>query len=137
MGMIPAITQPTRIMQSTANLIDNIFIGGKLKCNFYALLLLEDASDHLPTLVLLKQTKLRDKVPLIFKSRSLNERKLSQIHKDLKDKDLNGILHHGNCSDNFDSFCATIKESMDIITPVKQVQILEKRKYMEPWMNKG
>ena len=78
--LIPTITRPTRITQSTAMLIDNIFISGVLQRLFDSLIiLLEDTPDHMPTLVLMKQTKLRNKKPLCFESRSLNDVKLARI----------------------------------------------------------
>ena len=56
---IPTVTRPTRITQTTASLIDNVFVTGNLQKNFDSLFLLDDMSDHLPSLVLLKQTKLK------------------------------------------------------------------------------
>ena len=43
----PVITRPTRITQNSATLIDNTYISNNL--------LIEDISDHLPTVALLKQ----------------------------------------------------------------------------------
>ena len=40
-------------------------------------------SDHLPTLTLLRQTKLKNTNPLIFKSRNLNEKRINQINQSL------------------------------------------------------
>ena len=72
-NILPAITRPTRITQTSATLIDNVFISEKLHCTFGLAVLLSDISDHLPSLVLLKQTKLLNKEPLEFESRTLNK----------------------------------------------------------------
>ena len=45
----------------TASLIDNVFVMKTLHNNFDSLILIDDMSDHLPSLVLLKQTKICDK----------------------------------------------------------------------------
>jgi len=48
-GFLPSITIPTRITQNSASLIDNIFI--KLsRCEHYSKVILDDISDHFPTL---------------------------------------------------------------------------------------
>ena len=94
-----------RITNTTATLIDNVFISGVLQHNFDSLILLEDISDHLPTVVLMKQTKMRDKTSLNFETRSLNESKLSHIKDNLKSKDWNGVLRSSDCNENFDTFC--------------------------------
>ena len=54
--LVPSITRPTRITNSMATLIDNIFISKLLQRSFDSMILLEDISDHLPSLVLMKQT---------------------------------------------------------------------------------
>ena len=49
----PIITRPTRIMQTSATLIDNVFISKDLHKCFDSGILLSDILDHLPYLVLL------------------------------------------------------------------------------------
>ena len=63
-----AITRPSRITQTSATLIDNVFLSEILYRQFDSALLIRDISDHLPSLVLIKQTKLMDKTPIEFKS---------------------------------------------------------------------
>ena len=103
--LVPMITCLTRITNSTATLIDNVFISGALQHDFDSLILLEDTSDHLPSMVLLRQTKMCDKTALQFETRSLNETKLGKIKDDRKQKDWNGLLRSNNCNVNFDTFC--------------------------------
>ena len=70
-GLLPTITQPTRITQQSATLIDNIFISEVLQHNFDSAILIHDMSDHLPTLALMKQTKITNKNPIEFNSISV------------------------------------------------------------------
>ena len=70
-----------RITQSSATLIDNMFISTLLQHNFDSALLLENMSDNLPILTLLKQTKVTNKEPLYFESRHLNDAKLAKIRQ--------------------------------------------------------
>ena len=72
-NMVPTITRPTRITNTGATLIDNTFISEELQKNFASTILVEDISDHIPSLTLLRQTKLE------FESRNLTDEKIVQI----------------------------------------------------------
>ena len=134
--LIPTITRPTRITKTSATLIDNVFISKMLQESFDSMILIEEISDHLPSLVLMKQTKLRNKDPLQFKSRKLTEDKIQNIKDELKQKDWNGILRSDNVNINFDNFCTELDTTMEKFAPIKEVRISWKRKYIEPWMSK-
>ena len=99
--MWPTITRPTRITQTSATLIDNIFINSRLHRQFDSMLILDDISDHLPSLVLLKQTKIKNKEPIEFKSRKLTEANFATIRCSLNQVDWNGILNSNDCNVNF------------------------------------
>ena len=120
-NMIPTITRPTRITNTTAILIDNLYISGKIQRNYESHLILSDISDHLPSLLLLKQTKVKDKTPIEFKSRNLNDDKIMKINNELKCIDWNGLLNSNNCNANFNTFCSEIKTTMDKVAPVKTI----------------
>ena len=61
LNLWPVITRPTRITQRTATLIDNIHISKNLQCSFDSAIIIDDISDYLPTVALLRQTKVVDK----------------------------------------------------------------------------
>ena len=67
-NLLPMITRPTCITHSSATLTDNIFVREKLHRFYESVIILDDMSDHLPMLTILKQTKLLDKEPLEFES---------------------------------------------------------------------
>ena len=58
LNLYPTITRPSRITHHSATLIDNIYVSDQLHRSFDSMLLINDMSDHLPTVTLLKQTKL-------------------------------------------------------------------------------
>ena len=87
LGLWPNITQPSRIMQRSATLIDNIFISPKFQQSYNSALLLADILDHLPLLILVKQSKPRNKELITFQSRGLTEGKMSQIKYKLSQHD--------------------------------------------------
>ena len=55
--MLPVITKPTRITDTSATLIDNIFISGKLQKAYHSEIIISDMSDHLPTVIKLLNVK--------------------------------------------------------------------------------
>ena len=109
--MHPTITRPTRITNTTATLIDNIFIDKQLFRSFDSCILLEDISDHLPSLAMLKQTKVLNSAPIEFKSRSLNEAKIQQVRDKLFNVDWIGELNSKDVNVNFERLLNIIKNN--------------------------
>ena len=64
LGLYPTVSRPTCITKSTATLIDNILVSQnlieKLTCN----VILDDISDHLPTILSLRGMNLAKSEPL-------------------------------------------------------------------------
>ena len=136
-SMLPTITRPTRITSSSAMLIDNVFISEKLQRNFDSCVLINDMSDNLQTITLLKQTKLVDKTPLVYKSRKLTNDKIESIKQRLKEIDWNGILNSEDCNANFNIFHKELTDVMDNVAPEVTIRISGHRKFVEPWMITG
>ena len=122
-NMLLTITRPTRITTNSVMLIDNIFVSEKLQKNFDSCILVNNMSDHLPILTLLKQTKLIDRSPLIYQSRKLTNKKIETIKYTLQETDWNGILNKDNCSENFDVFYKELSNIMAAIAPIVTVRI--------------
>ena len=55
---LPSITRPTRITKTSATLIDNIFVPTTWTLSFNSYLLVDDMSDHLPVIVVLRNVEL-------------------------------------------------------------------------------
>ena len=51
--MMLTITRSTRVTRTSATLIDNVFISKRLHTHFSSLILIDDISDHFPSLVFL------------------------------------------------------------------------------------
>ena len=134
LNIFPTITRPTRITQTSATLIDNVFVSSKLHHSFASGIIISDISDHLPTLTLLKQTRLAEVTPLEFESRNLNEQKIQELNTHLQDIDWNGHLTSNDVSENFNRLHTIIKNTLDDKAPKRTVRISRKRKFTEPWM---
>ena len=104
----PTITHPTRICHNAATLIDNVFVSKNLHKFFESAILVEDISDHLPLLILLKQTKLICNKPIEFKTRKLNAKNIKLIKYKLYQVDCTKHLSSNSCSENFDFFATKI-----------------------------
>ena len=137
LGLNPTITRPTRITHQTATLIDNILISEDLHRNFESTILLEDISDHLPTLTMLKQTRLLKREPLTFESRCLNEGKLRTVNTRLMQVDWIGVLTGMTSDKKFSQFSHKLEDVLNDVAPLKSVRISTKWRFIEPWMTKG
>ena len=136
-GLWPVITRPTRITQRSATLIDNIYISKNLQHKFDSAILVDDISDHLPLVALLRQTKITDMSPIEFMSHSLNNTKISRIHLKLHTTDWNGLLNSDDINDNTNRFMSELEAVMNTEAPLQTIRISGKRCYKKPWIMKG
>ena len=83
LNLLPTITRPTQITHHSATLIDNIFVMEALHQNFESMILINDMSDHLPVLAMLKQTRLLNTDQATFESRCLNDNNLKAVNNKL------------------------------------------------------
>ena len=84
MNLLPVITKPTRITDTSATLIDNIFISIGLQNDYNSGLIISDMSDHLPTLVKLSNVKQDMKQHHVVTYRKINESNIQAMNDDLK-----------------------------------------------------
>ena len=133
----PTITRPMHITQTSATLIDNVFISKDLHNSFDSGILMADISDHLPTLVLLKQNKLTKREPLEFASRNLTDTKIGQICDELIKMDWSGALNSECVTTNCNTFSKIVENTLNKFAPMKKVRISKNRRHIEPWMTKG
>ena len=62
-NLIPTITKPTRVTHSSATLIDNLFLKSELHETHQSKILIDDISDHYPSLLLLDNPNLTKLAP--------------------------------------------------------------------------
>ena len=135
--LYPTIYHPTRITHHSARLIINIFVTKTLHRNFESTILIDDISDHLRTIAMLKQTRLMNQELIEFKSRCLSEIKLKQVNHKLIRVDWKGVLTGTMNNEKFNQFSDWIEQALDEITPIKHVRISAKRWFVEPSMIRG
>ena len=86
--MYPIITNPTRITKSSATLIDNVIVSRNIFQYSSGAILIEDISDHLPCLLIVKNSQLKRKEPIVITSRKLTPKSLENIQYKLRNEDL-------------------------------------------------
>ena len=137
LNLYPTITRLTQITHHSATLIDNIFISELLHRNFESSILIEDISDHLPLLTMLKQTRLLNSEPLKFNSRCLNDKKLKHVNSILMNVDWIGLLTGTTSNQKFNQFSDKVDSVLDLVAPIKKVKISTKKMFIEPWMTRS
>ena len=135
--LFPTITRLTRITQQSATLIDNIFVSMNLHKKYETAILINDMSDHLPILTLLRQTKIKNNTPLIFESRNLNEQNLKLINTALQKINWDNNLTGANCNEKYNTLTNIINNTMEKYSPLQKIRISSKRIFIEPWMSRG
>ena len=70
-GLVPTITRATHITKTSAALIDNILVSQKFSGRFESNILIDNISDHLPTIIVLKDMYTNKKEKVQIKSRDM------------------------------------------------------------------
>ena len=134
-NLLPTISKPTRI--TTKTLIDNIFLSTKLQNNFEPNIIMNDMSDHLPCLVVIKNQRKCMKESKTIISRPLTNRNLDKINVELAsmnwDKELTSDTIEEDFNKSHNKLCAII----DTYAPEKRRKISAKKVVQDPWITKG
>ena len=121
-GMIPQITKPTRITQTSATLIDNVMISKKLSGQTESRILVENISDHLPSLVSIKNFRYTHKEGMKVYSRDTCKNNLDKLRGALQGKnwDLELNPYKYNIDIMTERFQRVLDEAIDHFTPYRE-----------------
>ena len=135
--LLPCITMPTRVTNKSATLIDNLLISRKLQYSFEPYIILDDLSDHLACLLILKdqQKSLRGSETKVI--RNLSSDKIACINSKLTEIDWPTELSNLMTEESFDYFHSILTRTIDEISPEKTVTVKRKQTPKDPWMTKG
>ena len=124
--MFPNILRPTRITNTTATLIDNIYLSEQLATKYLSFILDCDISDNLPCLTVFnKQHKKGKKNPLILKTRHIDDEKLNKMSEKLTNLHWSH-LENTDCENGFNVVHDRIKMCLNDIAPETTVIISAK-----------
>ena len=134
MGLVPTITKPTRITKSSATLIDNIIVSENLCGNFYSNILIDDMSDHMPTICVMESLKTAKKDNITITSRDTRPKNIAALKDHLQSYDWPALLNSTSLDRNMETLDNVIQMEMDYCTPVKSRKISYRKLRKEPWL---
>ena len=100
-------------------------------------LIVEDISDHLPILIVLKELNKSVRGSNLIKSRNLNTRNLEKISRDIRRHDWQKLLSKSNASQSFATFHKILCDSIDKHAPETVKRINVKKIIRDPWITNG
>ena len=135
-SIFPCITRPTRITNTSATLIDNIFIRQNLHKSFDACVIIHDISDQLPSLINIHDQMHSNNNTLEFACRSLNKERIALVNDLVLSSDWSTL---NKCDVNiaYKEYQNIIDKCLDAVAPIKQIKILGHRVWCKPWITKG
>ena len=137
LNLVPTITRPTRITKSTATLIDNIFISQSWLEKYNSGVLVNDMSDHLPSIVSIKNLKLSKRVPVRITTRDTRTKNINALKNSLKQTNWCEIIETNSPSKSMSNLHERLKHDIDHFTPLKTYCINSKKARREPWLSAG
>ena len=81
-NLVPGITRLTRITNTSATLIDNIFVSDTYVPMTHSQIIIDDISDHLPTCVILENIGVKERKKIT--TRKMSKKTINLICNDLK-----------------------------------------------------
>ena len=117
LGMLPMVTRPTRITKTSATLIDNIIVSmnyvGRYSCN----VLIDNISDHLPSILLLSGITGNKKEPVLIKSRDLHKRNMDALKRSLDMTNFERLIVVNDLNTSFSNVNSKLVEQIDWFVP--------------------
>ena len=133
-NLTPTITRPTRITKSTATLIDNIIPSQSLLTNSDSRIIIDDISDHLPSLVKFRDLLQKNNSVKTITSRNLCEKNIERIKNDLQITDWSAVITE-NVDKALDSFHDLLINTVNKHSPIITRKIGHNRFRKEPWVS--
>ena len=116
-GLIPTITGPTRITQSTTTLIDNIIVSQNLCGSFVNSVPINDIRNHLLTACVIPALVTSKKGPVAITSRDTRPRNMVAMKRQLSLINWTEELQSNSCSKNMDTFTQKVTEIIEQCIP--------------------
>ena len=135
--LVPTITRPTCITKTSATLIDNILVRQKFCGRFENSILIDNISDHLPTVLVLRDmyTNKKDKVQI--KSRDMCPSAINAAIRHLHSVDWTEHMSNPNYNDNVSKIHQTVTETLDEFIPETTHSVSYKKLRRKPWLTSG
>ena len=136
-GLMPTITRPTRITQTSATLIHNIIVSQNLCGSFISSILINDMSDHLPTACVIPSLIPSKKEPVAITSRDTRPKSMRAFIKQLSETNWAEIINSDSCSENMETFTNTLAKTIDQCIPECTRYVNHRSLRRESWLTSG
>ena len=133
-NLLPSITRPTRITKNSATLLYNIIVNQCLITNSESRIVIDDISDHLPSIIKFKDMLQKDKTAKIVTSRNLNDKTLHKLNNMLMKINWSTVITE-NVDESFDSFHDLLLWTIDLHAPIVTRKLSHKSYRQEPWLS--
>ena len=135
--MIPTITRPTRITQTSATLIDSIIVSQNLCGAFYSGIIPNDISDHLPSVCILHSIQCPRKAPVTIRSRDTRKKNLDSLKVELECTNWQNLLPYEEIDKNMESLHNYFQELLDKHVPEREFELSGDKVRREKWVTPG
>ena len=133
---LPSILQPTRITETTATLIDNIFTNMWPR-PIHSAVITSDISDHLPVSIWFSCKTEMSSMPSNYSTRIVNDHSINLFKALLMDTQVSCLCNENDPNAAYDTFFDKITKAYNKAFPVIQVGKKNHRTFKNPWMTKG
>ena len=132
-NLIPTITRPTRITRSSATLIDNILVSQSLCGNYDSGILIDDISDHMPSICVIKSIKGVGKDVIQITSRDTRPRNLNALRTHLINYDWIQLLA-SDVNTSMTKLHSILQDEIDHCIPETTRSLKRKQVRREVWI---
>jgi len=134
--LIPSINKPTRITSRTSTCIDNIFVPYSCHNKYYAGVITEKISDHLPQFLITSNipiTKRNEQHNI--ETRKFTPEKISEMKERLKNTSWNSVTSVHNVNEAYSAFKDEFEYLYNDLFP-KKIVTVKTKSILNRWMNK-
>ena len=135
--LMPTITRPTHITKTTATLIDNIMVSHNLCSRYVSNILIDDLSDHLPSVCIIRDANLSRKMPITINSRDTRRQNLEALKRSLRDVNWHDLNGAGDVNIRAGHLNEILAKKIDHFVPIRSHTVKYKNIRREPWVSVG
>ena len=122
-NLIPTITKPTRVTNTSATLIDNILIKSDLHETHRSNVIIDNISDHYPSLLAIDNPDLSNVDSQQVTVCRINENEINKIKNKLNQTNWNAELNALNANEAFNKLHNKLTTILDSVAPEKIINI--------------
>ena len=142
LGLLPVTTRPTRITKNTATLIDNIVLDCKHRENVESYVAIDNTSDHLPCIAVLKNILVNKNTKIKIKSRDVRDKRVESLKEELQKIDWKSLVNIDTNKDTklnktVEQIHSRLREEIERCCPLVEREIKYCKLRKEPWVSGG